>query len=169
MVAEAEGEQETAAYLSLGSNLGDRRQNLEAALKRLRETPGVRIVKVSRTYRSAAWGVEDQPEFLNLAAEIRTTLAPRALLGVAKNIERALGRAEGRRWGPRVIDIDILTYDRLSVEEGDLVLPHPRMAERAFVMAPLAEIAPELELPDGRRAQDIASALKREQRVDADI
>lgn len=156
-------------YLSLGSNLGDRRDSLERAVRRLEETAGVRVTKVSSVYRSAPLGVTEQPEFANLALEAHTALAPRVLLEAVKGIERALGRTPGERWGPRVIDIDILMYDSLSVEDDDLVLPHPRMEERAFVIVPLAEIAPELTLPSGRRVAELANALQEEQDVNADF
>jgi len=160
---------EATAYLSLGSNLGERRGNLERALKRLRETPGLQVIRVSRLYRSAPVGVTEQPEFLNLALEARTTLSPQELLRTAKHIEGALGRTGAPRWGPRVIDIDILIYDSVSVQTEDLILPHPRITERAFVVAPLAEIAPDLELPGGRRAAELAAVLSKEQAVSADV
>jgi 2-amino-4-hydroxy-6-hydroxymethyldihydropteridine diphosphokinase len=168
MGAQATGP-EVRVYLSLGSNVGDRRGNLERALQRLGETPGLRIGRVSRKYRSAPLGVTEQPEFLNLAAEAFTSLGPVELLRVVKGLEVALGRTAGPRWGPRVIDIDILIYDGAPVETPDLVVPHPRMEERAFVMVPLAEIAPELALPSGRRAADVAAALAQEQDVHADL
>jgi 2-amino-4-hydroxy-6-hydroxymethyldihydropteridine diphosphokinase len=160
---------DATVYLSLGSNLGDRRANLAAALKCLRETPGVHIHKVSRAYRTAPIGVREQPEFLNLAAGVRTTLEPLELLRATKNIERGLGRTLGERWGPRVIDIDILIYEGVAMETEELTLPHPRLTERAFVMVPLAEIAPDLALPNGERARDVANALAQEQGVNADV
>jgi 2-amino-4-hydroxy-6-hydroxymethyldihydropteridine diphosphokinase len=169
MGARGEPRAEATAYLSLGSNLGERRANLEGALKCLRETPGVRIERVSGVYRSAPIGVREQPEFLNLAVEARTALAPSELLRAVKDIERTVGRTPGARWGPRVIDIDILIYDGVTMETKELTLPHPRLAERAFVVVPLAEIAPDLMLPDGRRARDVAIALAQEQDVNADV
>ena len=168
MAAQATGT-EVRVYLSLGSNLGDRRGNLDRALQRLGVTPGFRLGRVSRKYRSAPLGVTEQPEFLNLAAEAFTTLAPVELLRAVKSLEAALGRTPGPRWGPRVIDIDILLYDGAPVEAPDLVVPHPRMEERAFVMVPLAEIAPDLVLPSGRRAAEVADALAQEQQVHADL
>ena len=159
----------SVAYLALGSNLGDRRANLEQALARLAEVPGVSIARVSRRYRTAPWGVTEQPEFLNLAVEIRANLSPQDLLAATKQIERRLGRTSTERWGPRVIDIDILMYDAIAMESDDLVLPHPGMVERAFVLVPLADIAPDLILPDGQRVADAAQALRREQYVDADV
>jgi 2-amino-4-hydroxy-6-hydroxymethyldihydropteridine diphosphokinase len=160
---------EATVYLSLGSNLGNRRENLKQALRRLQATPGFTMGKVSRIYRAAPQGLTEQPEFLNLALEGRTTLPPLELLRAAKEIERALGRTRERRWGPRVIDIDILLYDAISMESRELILPHPLMHERAFVMVPLAEIAPNLELGGGRRAAELAAALSKEQQVGADV
>lgn len=161
---------QTRVYLSLGSNLGDRRANLKRALRKLVQTPGLTISSASRVYRSAPVEVTDQPEFLNLAAEARTSLAPCDLLHVVKRIERELGRPErSGRWGPRVIDIDLLLYDGVQMETPELTLPHPRMWGRGFVLAPLAEIAPQLTMPDGRRVTDIAEAMAQEQDVSADL
>jgi 2-amino-4-hydroxy-6-hydroxymethyldihydropteridine diphosphokinase len=157
--------EEVIAYLSLGSNLGDRRRNLERAVQRLGGLSGIRIGKVSPTYRTAPMGVREQPGFLNLAVEAHTNIQPRQLLHLLKNIERELGRTSTERWGPRVIDIDILLYGCRRINEHDLIIPHPRMHERAFMMVPLADIAPNLTLPDGRRAADVASALAKEQGI----
>jgi 2-amino-4-hydroxy-6-hydroxymethyldihydropteridine diphosphokinase len=162
-------QEETTAYLALGSNLGERRANLQRALACLGDLPGVRVTKVSPAYRTAPWGVEDQPEFLNLTAQVRTRLAPLELLSAIKHIERQLGRTDCRRWGPRVIDIDILMYDDCAMESEDLVLPHPHMAERAFVLVPLADIAPDVRLPNGQRVAEAAAVLRQEQGVDADV
>jgi len=160
---------EVTVYLSLGSNLGDRRANLERALQRLRELPGMRISKVSSVYRTAPIGIQEQPDFMNLAVEAHTTASPQELLRSAKDIERRLGRTGGEHWGPRIIDIDILLYNAYNINDGDLVIPHPRLHERAFVMVPLADIAPDLTLPDGRRAADVASSLANEQDIHADV
>jgi 2-amino-4-hydroxy-6-hydroxymethyldihydropteridine diphosphokinase len=132
------------AYLGLGSNLGKREANLDEAVRRLSETPGVTFLRVSKYIRSAPWGVTDQPEFLNGAAAIETTLSPHELLRVVKAIEREMGRIPGPRYGPRLIDIDLLLYDRLSLHTPDLTLPHPEMMKRPFVREPLQEIAPDL-------------------------
>lgn len=131
-------------YLGLGSNLGDRKANLNEAVRRLSETPGVRVLRVSKYIRSAPWGVTDQPEFLNGAVAIETSLPPKRLLAVVKGIERAMGRRPGPRWGPRLIDIDLLAYDRLRLRTPELTLPHPGVRVRSFVREPLREIAPEL-------------------------
>jgi 2-amino-4-hydroxy-6-hydroxymethyldihydropteridine diphosphokinase len=131
------------AYLSLGSNLGDRRRNLEAAVEGLDQTPGVRVRQVSSFRDTPPYGVKDQPEFLNGVAEIETELDPPALLAVVKRIERELGRVTSFRWGPRLIDIDILLYDHLRWHSPELTIPHPGILERTFVTEPLAELAPE--------------------------
>lgn len=151
-------------FLSLGSNLGDRRGNLRAAVGALRRTPGVRVTRVSSVYETAPQGVTDQPDFLNLVVAIETTLAARELLAAVKEIETRLGRTAGRRWGPRVVDIDILLLGDDHIREDGLTVPHPRMLERAFVMAPLAELEPGLDL-GGERADAIAARLRKEQRI----
>jgi 2-amino-4-hydroxy-6-hydroxymethyldihydropteridine diphosphokinase len=131
-------------YLGLGSNLGDREANLKEAVRRLSATPGIRLLRVSTFIRTAPWGVTDQPEFLNGVAAVETTLSPEEILRVSKAIERQMGRLPGPRWGPRLIDIDLLLYDRLSLQTADLTLPHPELMNRPFVREPLKEIAPEL-------------------------
>ena len=133
------------SYLSLGSNLGDRETNIASALKILGQK--VRISKVSSLYETEPVGYKDQPWFLNCVCSVETELSPQALLKFAKAIERKLGRKRTIRFGPRVIDIDILFYDGLILDSSDLVIPHPRLAERAFVLVPLKEIAPNLAHP----------------------
>jgi 2-amino-4-hydroxy-6-hydroxymethyldihydropteridine diphosphokinase len=132
-------------YLALGSNLGERDANLKAALVALQ--PDVRIDRVSSVYDTAPQLVEDQPRFHNIVCSGRTQLDLLALLRLVKRIERELGRVAGPRYGPRLIDIDILLYDDLILDTPELTLPHPRMPERAFVLVPLAEIAPNLRHP----------------------
>jgi len=127
------------AFLSLGSNLGDRRRQLREAVDSL---PGV--VRVSPVYETEPVGGPPQPDYLNLVVEVETDLSPRALLGLCHRLESAAGRMPGERWGPRPLDVDVLLVDDLVVDEPDLTIPHPRMQERRFVMAPLADIAPEL-------------------------
>jgi 2-amino-4-hydroxy-6-hydroxymethyldihydropteridine diphosphokinase len=135
-------------YLGLGSNLGDRRANLERAVVALRSHPEIRSVLVSTFIETApVGGPEGQGPYLNGAARIETDLEPPALLATLKEIERALGRREGPRWGPRPIDLDILLYDQRVLETPDLVIPHARFRERAFVLKPLAEIAPDARDP----------------------
>lgn len=127
-------------YLALGTNLGDRMQNLREAVARLE--PGVRTSRVSSVYETEPWGVTSQPRFLNLVVAGETELEPLALLDLLKRIEREMGRTEEARYGPRLIDLDILLYDDLEFRSERLEIPHPRLAERRFVLVPLAEIAP---------------------------
>ena len=137
---------ESIVYLALGSNLGDRRAHLAAAAARL--APSVIVERVSSLYETEPAYLLDQPRFLNAALRGRTTLEPAALLALLKRIERELGREAGVRFGPRVIDLDILLYGDRSIASEALTIPHPRMAERPFVLVPLAEIAPDL-IPPG--------------------
>ena len=133
------------ALVALGGNLGNVRDTLDRAVAMLCDGATVRLVARSSDYRTPPWGVKDQPPFVNLAIAVETRLTPHALLARAQAVEHALGRerAQERRWGPRPVDIDIIAYDDLAVDEPDLTLPHPRLFERAFVLVPLAEIAPE--------------------------
>jgi 2-amino-4-hydroxy-6-hydroxymethyldihydropteridine diphosphokinase len=132
-------------YLGLGSNLGDRRARLRWALDALRAS--VAVERVSSLYDTAPLVVTDQPRFYNIACVGRTALAPLPLLRALKAIEREAGRVDGPRYGPRPLDIDILFYDDLALTLPDLTIPHPGIPARAFVLAPLAEIAPELRHP----------------------
>jgi len=141
------------AFLSLGSNLGNREEMIDAALRALEEG-GAAVVRRSSRYDAAPVGKTDQPRFLNLVAEVETALPPEGLLALCQRVERALGRVRTERWGPRTIDIDILMYSGVAIATPDLVLPHPRLTERAFVLRPLLEIAPEAALPDGRPLRD---------------
>ncbi|UVK37163.1 2-amino-4-hydroxy-6-hydroxymethyldihydropteridine diphosphokinase [Mesorhizobium sp. AR10] len=131
-------------FLSLGGNLGDPAKSMAAALRILDADENTRVVAVSSLYRTPPWGKLDQPDFLNAAAEISTALAPRPLLDLCLDAERRLKRVREERWGPRLIDIDILVFGDRIIHETGLEVPHPRMLERAFVLAPLAEIAPDL-------------------------
>lgn len=133
------------SYLSLGSNLGDRETNIASALKMLGQE--TQILKVSSLYETEPVGYKDQPWFLNCVCAVETELSPQALLKFAKAIERNLGWERTIRFGPRAIDIDILFYDGLILDSSDLVIPHPRLAERAFVLVPLKEITPGLSHP----------------------
>lgn len=132
-------------YLGLGSNLGDRLANLRAAVNGL--LPEVRVLTESAVYETPPWGVEDQPGFLNMALKAETDLAPGALRDHVKRIERRVGRTETFRWGPRVIDIDILLYDDRIVDRPKLIIPHAQMHKRPFVLVPLASIAPDVVHP----------------------
>lgn len=145
---------EHRVYLGLGSNLGDRRENLLAALRLLKRHPGIEVEEVSSVYQTEPWGVTEQPDFLNLVALIRTDLGPREILEACMGVERDLGRVRGERWGPRVIDVDILMYDDIEWVEDDLVIPHPRMMERDFVMVPLMELEPEISPPEGTESAE---------------
>lgn len=147
------------AYLSLGSNEGDRTALIEAALARLAATPGIRIMARSRLHETPPWGDTDQGPFLNAACTIETDLAPPALLDVCQAIELALGRVWTRRWGPRTIDIDIIHVAGATMTGPNLTLPHPFWRERAFVLVPLAEIAPGLII-GGMRIADAMAALR---------
>jgi 2-amino-4-hydroxy-6-hydroxymethyldihydropteridine diphosphokinase len=126
-------------YVGLGSNLGTRRRNLSAARRRLRQK-GARVLRQSRVIETEPWGVVDQPRFLNQVVEVEWEGTPRELLKAAQAVEREGGRRRTRRWGPRVIDVDILLFGREKVRETDLQIPHPRIAERPFVLAGLKEL-----------------------------
>ena len=143
-------------YLSLGSNLGDRARNLSLATMRLALAPGLELVRISSVYETAPWGDDDQPPFLNLVLAVRTTLTTHELLRFAKALETDLGRTPTRHWGPRVADVDILLHGDIRVATPDLVVPHAHIAERQFVLVPLAEIAPEVEVAPGVTAGHLA-------------
>jgi 2-amino-4-hydroxy-6-hydroxymethyldihydropteridine diphosphokinase len=148
------------ALLGLGCNVGDVRPTLDRAVALFADGTQVKLIARSSDYRTPPWGVTDQPPFINCAIAVEAALSPHALLHRALSVERALGRDRAReeRWGPRLIDIDLLTYGDLSLNEPDLVLPHPRLFERAFVLVPLAEIAPD-RLIAGRRVRDALAQL----------
>jgi 2-amino-4-hydroxy-6-hydroxymethyldihydropteridine diphosphokinase len=157
----------TTVYLGLGSNLGDRRRNLEAALDALRAHPQIAVTAVSSFLETdPEGGPPGQGKFLNAAAGIETDLAPESLLEELKRIERSLGRRPGPRWGPRQIDLDILLYGDTILETGTLVIPHPRMRERRFVLEPLAEIAPDVRDPvTGLAVRDLLARLGTERQT----
>ncbi len=140
---------EPIAYLGLGSNLGDRRRNLESALGALRETTGIELTAVSTLIETDPEGPPGQDRYLNGAATIRTKLSPRGLLHAMLEIESVHGRDRTKegRWGPRRLDLDLLMYADRIIDEPELVVPHPRMHQRTFVLAPLAEIAPDAVHP----------------------
>jgi 2-amino-4-hydroxy-6-hydroxymethyldihydropteridine diphosphokinase len=143
------------ALLALGGNVGRVRETFDRAIAMLCDGGGLRLKARSSDYVTPPWGVEDQPAFVNLCIAVETELAPPALLARVQAVEHALGRERERerRWGPRPIDIDILAYDDVTLDGAELTLPHPRLFERAFVLVPLAEIAPERVIA-GRRVRD---------------
>jgi 2-amino-4-hydroxy-6-hydroxymethyldihydropteridine diphosphokinase len=150
----------TRTFVALGGNLGDTRATLRQAIDALGSLPGTRLLAHSRFYRTPPWGLREQPSFLNAVAELETGLAPRELLDALLDIERGAGRIrDGERWGPRTLDLDLLYMEGVVLHEERLTLPHPRMAERAFVLLPLAELAPDLDLPGQGRVDDLLAAL----------
>jgi len=149
---------EHTVYLGLGANVGDTQDNLRAAVRLLRQS-GCSVTAVSSMYLTKPVGVTDQPDFLNAVIAVRTALGPLDVLRVCESVEETLGRERTIRWGPRVIDIDILLYEGVAVDEEGLVVPHPRMLERAFVLVPLAEIAPDVEVAEGLTAREAAGRI----------
>jgi 2-amino-4-hydroxy-6-hydroxymethyldihydropteridine diphosphokinase len=148
------------AFVALGGNLGDTRAYLRQALEALAALPQSRLLAHSRFYRTPPWGLREQPPFLNAAAALDTSLAPHALLDALLDIERTAGRVrEGERWGPRTLDLDLLHMDGVRVHDDRLTLPHPRIAERAFVLLPLAELAPDLALPGQGQVSVLLAAV----------
>jgi 2-amino-4-hydroxy-6-hydroxymethyldihydropteridine diphosphokinase len=141
------------AYIGLGSNLDDRLAQLQRAVDLLRGTEGVRVLRSSRVYETDPVGGPPQPLYLNAVLQVETDLAPRELLLACLSIEERMGRTRGVRWGPRRIDLDVLTYgdEEIHLEDPDLTIPHPLMHERAFVLVPLAELDADPPLPGGRR------------------
>ena len=146
------------AYLGLGSNLGDRMSKLEFALRKLAALPATRLLARSSIYETAPWGILDQPDFLNMCVKLETRLSPHALLDAGLLIELEAGRRRVARWGPRTLDIDILVYSDLALHDERLTIPHPKLAERIFVIMPLLEIEPGLII-EGHSITDIAKTL----------
>lgn len=136
-----------SACISLGSNIGNRSENLREAVKILTENPDINLVNCSSIYETDPVGYEDQDLFLNMAIEVKTDLNAFELLDRCLKVELQLGRKREIRWGPRTIDLDILTFNQENIETEKLIVPHPRMFERAFVLIPLDEIKPELQIP----------------------
>jgi 2-amino-4-hydroxy-6-hydroxymethyldihydropteridine diphosphokinase len=148
-------------YIGLGANLGDREQTIRKALDRLDANPAVEILRVSSLRETEPVGYADQPRFLNGVAALETTLGPRELLDLMLAVERDLGRTrEGPRFGPRPIDLDLLLHGQEVVDEPRLRVPHPRMAERAFVLEPLVELDPALQVPGRGPVQALLAALQ---------
>ena len=149
------------AYVGLGANLGDREAALGRAVELLDEADGIDVVAVSSWRETEPWGPVEQPPFLNGAAALETDLDPGALLEVLLDVERRLGRVrrEGERWGPRVIDLDVLLYGDLVVDEPGLAVPHPHLHERRFALEPLAELAPDALVPGRGTVAALLDAL----------
>jgi 2-amino-4-hydroxy-6-hydroxymethyldihydropteridine diphosphokinase len=149
----------TKAFLGLGTNLGDRLANLTEAVELLRGREGIEVLRSSRVYETVPVG-PPQPDYLNAVLEIETTKAPRALLRTCLEVEHAMGRERTEQWGPRVIDIDVLTYEDEVIEEPGLQIPHPRMHERGFVLVPLLELTADPPLPGGRKVAALRLGLE---------
>ncbi|MGI8559849.1 MAG: 2-amino-4-hydroxy-6-hydroxymethyldihydropteridine diphosphokinase [Luteimonas sp.] len=150
------------AYVGLGGNVGDAPGTLRAALAALDALPGARLLRASRLYRTPAWGRQDQPDFINAAAALETALSAQDLLNVLLGVERAFGRdrdAETARWGPRILDLDLLLHGDAVIDEHGLTVPHPHLHVRAFVLVPLLEIAPDLRIPGHGSVREALSAM----------
>lgn len=147
-------------YISIGSNLGDRKENCRKAIKLLKEN-GIAVKRHSSMYETEPWGVKDQPKFINMAIEAGTDKKPGEILRVLKEIEKEIGRTETVKLGPRVIDLDILFYDDLILKTQDLEIPHPLLHEREFVLKPLCEIAPNKKHPvTGKTVKEMLENLR---------
>ncbi|MDR3418390.1 MAG: 2-amino-4-hydroxy-6-hydroxymethyldihydropteridine diphosphokinase [Nevskia sp.] len=147
------------AYVALGANLGDPPAQLRRALQELGATPGVTLVAVSHFYRTAPLGPPGQPDYCNAVCALDTGLTPEQLLDVLQRIEHAAGRQRGERWGPRLLDLDLLHVEGQTIRTPRLTLPHPELQRRAFVLVPLAEIAPAVEIPGQGRVGTLAAAV----------
>ena len=146
-------------YLGLGANLGNRAENIRAAIAALRAAEGIEVTEISPLYETEPWGVKEQPRFLNAAAVIVSLLSPQSLLTLCQRIEKALGRVRDVRWGARTIDIDLLHIPGVVCRTPELTLPHPYLTQRAFVLIPLAAIAPDLVV-EGRKIANWAAEVE---------
>lgn len=147
-------------YIALGSNVGCKRDNMAQAVQLIADLPATQVVKSSSLYETAPWGKTDQDEFLNQVIEIETTLQPGELLQELQNIEIKMGRQRKEKWGPRLIDLDILLYGNEVIDDPQLTIPHPYLRERLFVLVPLAEIGAELQFPDdGATIKEVLSRV----------
>lgn len=154
--------QPVTAYVGLGGNVGAAAETLRMALLALAGLPDTTLVCASRLYRTPAWGREDQPDFVNAVAELRTRLSAEALLAALLGVERAFGRDRGNervRWGPRTLDLDLLLYGDAVIDQPGLCVPHPHLHTRAFVLVPLCEIAPEAPVPGHGTAREACEAV----------
>ncbi len=149
---------EASAWIGLGGNIGNVRANMVQALHLLARAASIRVVRVSGLYATPPWGKLDQPDFLNAAAELSTSLEPRDLLEACLFAEHALRRVRSERWGPRTIDLDILAMEGVAMHETGLEIPHPRLHVRAFALAPLADLAPDLAISGRTVAQWLSEA-----------
>ncbi len=146
------------AFLSLGSNMGDRKSYIDKAVEKIKDIPGCTYIDQSKIYETKPWGYEEQASFLNICVSIDTVLEPHKLLKHLQTIEIDLNRVRKIHWGPRTIDIDILLFDDIICEEDDLIIPHPRMKDRAFVLIPLYDLDKNLTV-DGEYIQDLIQRL----------
>jgi 2-amino-4-hydroxy-6-hydroxymethyldihydropteridine diphosphokinase len=144
--------------IALGSNLGDKAANIEAAIALLTDKGDVQLIRRSRNFATEPWGKTDQDWFVNASIAVATKLSARDLLKRCQEIERRMGRVPTEKWGPRIIDLDLLIYGDAAISEPDLVLPHPHIGERAFVLAPLMDIAPDLKI-GGRSIRELHAAI----------
>lgn len=151
----------TIAVIGLGANVGEAAATVREALRALDGLPSTRLLQASPLYRTPAWGKTDQPDFINAAALLRTSLAARTLLDDLLEIERHFGRDReaGVQWGPRTLDLDLLLYGNAVIDEPGLKVPHPHLHERAFALLPLARIAPDLQVPGRGRVADLVQAV----------
>lgn len=148
-----------SAYVALGSNLRNPQQQVLDAMQALGELPNTLVLQRSHLYRTAPWGVLDQPMFINAAVELDTPLEPHALLAALLSIEQRAGRVRAQRNGPRTLDLDLLHVDGVQMDDAQLILPHPRMSERAFVLLPLNDIAPTLHIPGKGQVAQLLTQL----------
>ena len=149
------------AFVGLGANLGHREATIARAVELLSEAEGVEVVAVSDLRETEPWGPVEQPRYVNAAVEVETELPPRALLAMLLGVEQALGRdRSGERWGPRTIDLDLLLYDGVDLDEPGLTVPHPRLHERRFALEPLAELAPDAVVPGRGTVAELLAAIQ---------
>lgn len=148
----------TFAILGLGSNVGEKQRNILRAVEGIRTLKSTQVVAVSRMFQTPPWGKTDQDWFVNACASVRTRLSPHDLLDACLGIERAMGRERREKWGPRVIDIDVLVYGDVEINDERLVVPHPLLTQRAFVLAPMADVAGDLVVNGKTVAQWLAAA-----------
>lgn len=150
------------AYLGLGTNMGDKEAYLKEACKIISDNPNINIVKISKVYKTKAWGYTNQDDFLNICIEVDTNLSPEELLEVCHEVENKLNRVRVIRWGPRTIDVDILFFNNIISTDENLILPHPRIKERAFVLIPLMDLNKELAI-DNKAISYYLSNLEKEE------